>query len=201
MYYVELDRAGFYFNTSNYDEFKRFDNVVECDKLPIAEGSYDIHSYRFVNGIWVFDASRQAKINKLQIERAKDEKIEELTNESKRIITKGIDVELSDGKHHFSLEDKDIIGIDMMYKDALDNFELLVWHADGEESKNYSKEDAIKIGIAAKKFRTYHETLLNHLIENIKIINDIPDLKRFTYTPECLGYVYYNNFMKITSTL
>ena len=201
MNYVELDRAGFYFNTTSYEEFNTLDNVVECDKLPIAEGTYDIHSYRFVNGIWVFDASRQAKINKLQIECAKDTKIEELTSESKRIISKGIDVELSDGKHHFSVEDKDIIGIEMMYKDALSNFELLVWHADGEESKNYSKEDAIKIGIAAKKFRQYHEILLNHLVENIKVVNDISDLKRFSYTPECLGYKYYDNFLKVTSTL
>lgn len=201
MYYVELDRAGFYFNTTSYEEFNIMDNVVECDKLPNVEGSYDIHSYRFVNGIWIFDAFRQAKINSLQIERAKEEKIEELTKESKRIISKGIDVELSDGKHHFSLEDKDIIGIEMMYKDALSNFELLVWHADGEESKNYSKEDAIKIGITAKKFRQYHETLLNHLVENIKVVNDIPDLKRFRYAPDCLGYKYYDNFLKITSTL
>ena len=141
MYYIELDRAGFYFGISNYDEFIRSDDIVECNTLPNVEGTYDIHSYRFVNGLWVFDSGRQAKINKLQIERAKDEKIEELTQESKRTISKGIDVELSDGKHHFSLEDKDIIGIEMMYKDALDNFELLVWHADGEECKNYSKED------------------------------------------------------------
>lgn len=201
MYYIELDRAGFYFGISNFDEFIRSDDIVECNTLPNVEGTYDIHSYRFVNGLWVFDAGRQAKINKLQIERARDEKIEELTQESKRTISKGINVELSDGKHHFSLEDKDIIGIEMMYKDALDNFELLVWHADGEECKNYSKEDAIKIGIAAKKFRTYHETLLNHLIENIKIVNDIPDLKRFKYTPDCLGYIYHDNFLKITSSL
>ena len=201
MYYIELDRAGFYFGISNFDEFIRSDDIVECNTLPNVEGTYDIHSYRFVNGLWVFDAGRQAKINKLQIERARDEKIEELTQESKRTISKGIDVELSDGKHHFSLEDKDIIGIEMMYKDALDNFELLVWHADGEECKNYNKEDAIKIGIAAKKFRTYHEALLNHLIENIKIVNDIPDLKRFKYTPDCLGYIYYDNFLKITYSL
>ena len=123
MYYIELDRAGFYFGISNYDEFIRSDDIVECNTLPNVEGTYDIHSYRFVNGLWVFDSGRQAKINKLQIERAKDEKIEELTQESKRTISKGIDVELSDGKHHFSLEDKDIIGIEMMYKDALDNFE------------------------------------------------------------------------------
>ena len=202
MYYVELDRGGFYFKESNYDEFNRFDSVVECEKLPRVEGLNDIHAYRYVGDVWILDANRQLKIEKLKVEFEKDRIIETFNEGYEKELSKGIDVMLSDGNtYHFSLEEKDMMAIDRLYKDALDDFDILIWHTDGGETVQYSKADVIKIAVAAKKAKQYNDILLNYLKENLKEINDINMLPRFSYKPESLSYNYYAEFKKLTDNL
>lgn len=90
-------------------------------------------------------------------------KLEEVSGVCEMTIYAGIDVEISDGVHHFSLTDKDqtnLFGCQLKIAAGLPKIE---YHSDGNPCKYYTVEDMSKIVNQALFFVGYCTTYCNAL--------------------------------------
>lgn len=124
-------------------------------------------------------------------------KIKAMSNECKKNIYQGIDVEVSDGEgnenvvKHFSLTEHDqmnIANLTIHVKRALSGEDTFIdpalgvpYHADGELRRFYSLEDFLNISEQATKHINYNTTYHNHLKQYIKSCTDKDEVANITY--------------------
>lgn len=117
------------------------------------------------------------------LEDLKASKIEEMKSTEQKILSDGVDVDISTGREHFPLGDKDmlyLLGLQSMVASGQEN---IPWH-NGDESepcKFYSNSDMAKIQETAMSFVVYHETRLRDLIRFINSLTDKESVKTITY--------------------
>ena len=117
------------------------------------------------------------------LEDLKASKIEEMKSTEQKILSNGIDVDISTGTEHFPLGDKDmlyLLGLQSMVASGQEN---IPWH-NGDESepcKFYSNSDMAKIQETAMSFVVYHETRLRDLTRFINSLTDKDSVKSITY--------------------
>lgn len=80
-----------------------------------------------------------------------------------KTIYAGIDVELSAGKQHFSLETHDQTNIDSMFTAVTLGAKAYPYHADGNKCVIYSAGDIVTLYAAYKNFITRQTTYCNFL--------------------------------------
>lgn len=117
---------------------------------------------------------------------ARNNKIEEMSATSERVIHAGTDITLSDGKtYHFSFSDQDQFQIGFLAT-AAKNAQMLEsmnlptnetgkdypWHADGGDCIFYSRQDMITIGTAMQAYITYHNSYFHALRNYIQSMNN-----------------------------
>ncbi len=83
-------------------------------------------------------------------------------------IYAGIDVELSGGTEHFSLETHDQANIESMFTAVTLGAKEQQYHCDGGEVKTYSAADVVVLYAAYKNYVTKHTTYCNLLKKWIK---------------------------------
>lgn len=103
------------------------------------------------------------------------------------LIYAGIDVDLSGGKQHFSLQPHDQTNIDSMFTAVTLGATQYPYHADGGQCVMFSAEDIITLYVAYKGFVTQQTTYCNFLriwckretdndvIANIMYGSELPD--------------------------
>lgn len=96
-------------------------------------------------------------------------------------IYAGIDVELSGGMEHFSLEMHDQANIESMFTAVTLGAKEQQYHCDGGEVKTYSAADIVVLYAAYKSFVTKHTTYCNLLKVWIKREEDKAVLGGITY--------------------
>lgn len=117
------------------------------------------------------------------LEDLKASKIEEMKSTEQKILSDGVDVDISTGREHFPLGDKDmlyLLGLQSMVASGQEN---IPWH-NGDESepcKFYSNSDMVKIQETAMSFVVYHETRLRDLTRFINSLTDKESVKSITY--------------------
>lgn len=79
------------------------------------------------------------------------------------LIYAGVDVELSTGKRHFSLDTHDQTNIDAMFTAVNLGATEYPYHADGDKCILFTKEDIIRLYAACKSYVTYQTTYCNFL--------------------------------------
>lgn len=79
------------------------------------------------------------------------------------LIYAGIDVELSAGAEHFSLDTHDQTNIDAMFTAVTLGATEYPYHADGNKCILFTKEDIVKLYAACKSYVTYQTTYCNFL--------------------------------------
>lgn len=79
------------------------------------------------------------------------------------LIYKGIDVELSGGTEHFSLEPNDQTNIDSMFAAMTLGATEYPYHSDGNQCVMYSAADILTLYVAYKSFVTQQTTYCNFL--------------------------------------
>ncbi len=105
---------------------------------------------------------------------ARQAKIAEMSSECEKIITNGLDVELSDGEtYHFSLTTQDQLNLVTLSGMISAGETNIPYHADGELCRLYSVEDATRIIEAATAFKTYNVTYFNSLKSYIAALTDV----------------------------
>lgn len=117
------------------------------------------------------------------LEELKALKIAEMKVAEQQVLSNGIDVDISTGREHFPLGDKDmlyLLGLQSMVASGQEN---IPWH-NGDESepcKFYSNSDMAKIQETAMGFVVYNETRLRDLIRFINSLTDKESVKSITY--------------------
>ena len=79
------------------------------------------------------------------------------------LIYAGIDVELSNGRQHFSLETHDQANIDSMFTAVTLGASQYPYHADGGRCVMYPAKDIVSLYVAYKGFITQQTTYCNFL--------------------------------------
>lgn len=121
-------------------------------------------------------------IDTATIEYAKELKISDMSRQCNRIITSGVDVELSDNKvYHFSLTTQDQLNFISLSSMIANGETQIPYHADGELCKFYSVSDISKVIEAATVFKTYHVTYFNALRNYIQSLETIEDVANIAY--------------------
>lgn len=116
------------------------------------------------------------------IDYIKDMKIHEMSIICNKTITDGFNISLSDGNnYHFSLTLEDQMNL-LNISNLMDKSdEKIIYHADGERCRYFSKEDMSAIIEKAHIFKTYHTTYFNGLKAYIYSLNDYETINNITY--------------------
>ena len=93
----------------------------------------------------------------------KQNKIYEMSKECEDTIYDGIDVELTTGKKHFSLQINDQTNINGIFSAVTIGVTKYPYHADGEPCTMFSAEDIVSLYVAYKKYVTLQTTYNNAL--------------------------------------
>ena len=92
------------------------------------------------------------------------EKKVQMANETcQSLIYAGIDVQLTTGQEHFSLEPNDQTNIDSMFTAVTLGATEYPYHSDGAQCKMYSAADIVTLYVAYKTFVTKQTTYCNFL--------------------------------------
>lgn len=116
------------------------------------------------------------------IDWVKDMKVRDMNIICNKTITDGFNISLSDGnKYHFSLTLEDQMNLLNIGNLMNKSNEKIIYHADGERCRYFSKEDMLAIIEKAHIFKTYHTTYFNGLKAYIYSLNDYEAINNVTY--------------------
>ena len=125
-------------------------------------------------------------------------KITEMTNICKKTIIDGFNTSLSDGNfYHFSLTIEDQINLLNISNNIDNSDDKIIYHADGERCKYFSKDDMKLIITKANNFKMYHTTYFNCLKSYINSLSDINTISNITYgiqLPEKFTHVFLTTY-------
>lgn len=113
-----------------------------------------------------------------------EKKINMANNACQQMIYAGIDVELSGGEEHFSLELHDQANIESMFTAVTLGAKEQQYHSDGGQMMVYSAADVVVLYAAYKTHVTKHTTYCNFLKAWIKREEDKAVLGTITYGSE-----------------
>ncbi len=120
-----------------------------------------------------------------ELTRTRQEIIKQMRDKCNEVITKGFDIELSDGeKHHFSLEIIDQINIKNLLLKSQSGETELSYHADDEICRFFTAEEILLINNKMEETIEYHTTYFNSLKNYINSLSVQDDLQRITYGVE-----------------
>lgn len=117
----------------------------------------------------------------LTIEEIRENKLKLMSDSCGELIRKGIDVSLSDGKKHFSLETTDQTNINGVFNAITLGATAYPYHADGEPCKMFSAADIVALYVEYKSFVTEQTTYCNALHQWIKRETDKAILSKIEY--------------------
>lgn len=117
----------------------------------------------------------------LTIEEIRENKLKLMSDSCGELIRKGIDVSLSDGKKHFSLETTDQTNINGVFNAVTLGATSYPYHADGEPCKMFSAADIVALYVEYKSFVTEQTTYCNALRQWIKRETDKAILSKIEY--------------------
>ena len=112
-----------------------------------------------------------------------DTKLKELRYNCQKAIESGIDLELSDGNvHHFSLTAQDQLNLlNAMLQASGRSIKGIIYHADGEEYKEYSKADIKLISEKAEEYKLMHLNYHKRIKEYVLTLKTKEELKNVYY--------------------
>lgn len=112
----------------------------------------------------------------------KERYISKLSEECKRTICEGVDIELSDGQiHHFTLEIEDQINLLTLSSLISAGETKIPYHASNELCTYHNVEDVRTIISAATEHRIYHTTYFNSLKNWIMSLDGISEVSAIKY--------------------
>ncbi len=92
-----------------------------------------------------------------------EKKTKEISDTCQELIYSGIDVKLSKGVEHFSLQTHDQTNIDSMFTAVTLGATEYPYHADGNQCVMYSAADIVTIYVSYKSYVTQQTTYCNFL--------------------------------------
>ena len=116
------------------------------------------------------------------VAKAKKEKINNLSNQCKNIITAGFSVILSDGESHsFKLTVEDQLNLMMIENRLNAGDSVFIYHATNQPCKIFTRDDMYKIVFAFRLHVMYHTTYFNAAKQYITSLTRLEDINIFKY--------------------
>lgn len=140
----------------------------------------NLTDYLYNNGEYIYSPI----VSKEELEQIKTKKLSEMSAACQQIIYNGIDLDLSDGTHHFSLTENDQTNIDGIFNAIILGASEYPYHADGEPCIMFSADDITKLYVSVKTFITKETTYNNMLRQWIKREADVTTLDAIEYGSE-----------------
>lgn len=144
--------------------------------ISIENGSYTVYEYGEVP-----EPTPEPEPVEPTIEEIRAEKLSMASDTCGQLIRDGIDVTLSDGEKHFSLETADQNNIDGIFNAVVLGATAYPYHADGDPCEMFSASDIVTLYVAYKSFVTQQTTYCNALRQWIKREEDKDILSAIEY--------------------
>ena len=119
-------------------------------------------------------------IEEVSVEFMKSSKIAEMSSTCRATIEAGFDLDIRGETRHFSLTMQDQLNL-MNLSIMAQTQELIPYHADGEETAFYAKEEINMIVQAATELKVYNTTYYNALKTYINSLETIEEISAITY--------------------
>ena len=184
MYALKINSQGRIIDISGYYEGCEKNYPILVDHLP--NGS-------FVNFCWRNGDYVEVPVGSLDYK--KESVLEKMSMACQAAIESGVDVEVSTGTEHFSLDSTDQMNLTNMNILVAAGVSGYPYHADGKVCRVYNAEEITKIATAATQWVTANTTLNNSLVSWINRIETEEELNTVEYSvealPEDLKKAYY----------
>lgn len=184
MYALKINSQGRIIDISGYYEGCEKNYPILVDHLP--NGS-------FVNFCWRNGDYVEVPVGSLDYK--KESVLEKMSMACQAAIESGVDVEVSTGTEHFSLDSTDQMNLTNMNILVAAGVSGYPYHADGKVCRVYNAEEITKIATAATQWVTANTTLNNSLVAWINRIETEEELNTVEYSvealPEDLKKAYY----------
>ena len=161
----------------------------------------NIFSYKYINGEFVFkDSTTDTKFQ--NVVKAKLQFLSQTCNE---LIQKGIDY---NGSHYSLNAEDDQINLIQLGFDAKVSIMTgqpldypLMYHADGEDCREYTAEEILGLSSLAKKYKTYHTTFYNTIRSQINSMTNLNDIIAINYDISFLDSEHLAKLVEIVGDL
>lgn len=184
MYGLKINSQGRIIDITGYYEGCEKNYPILVDHLP--NGS-------FVNFCWRNGDYVEVPVGSLDYK--KESVLEKMSMACQAAIESGVDVEVSTGTEHFSLDSTDQMNLTNMNILVAAGVAGYPYHADGKVCRVYNAEEITKIATAATQWVTANTTLNNSLVSWINRIETEEELNTVEYSvealPEDLKKAYY----------
>lgn len=151
------------------------DDGIDVDDIP-NEVLNNFDKYKYVNNIFVLRDDLFEK----ELEKAKENKINQMSEDCSNAIYNGMDIKLSNGTEHFTLTDNDRLNI-LTLSTKLGFGALRVLWCRDSGAKYYSALEAAAIISSLTGFEEYHMNYLRELKAYINSLTDIDEINTIEY--------------------
>lgn len=164
------------FSENNYNK-----QIVKIEKITVDE---------FNRLKSLLNSEQNVNMTDVALEKAKQSKVQSLSNICKNRIISGFSVKLSDGiVYKFKLTVEDQLNLMILENQLSTGAKSFIYHATDMPCKVYNKEDMTKIINAFKVHTLYHTTYFNVAKQYIKSLTDIEKIQLFAYGQDISWYV------------
>ena len=161
----------------------------------------NIFSYKYINGEFVF----KDDTTNIKLQNVINAKLQFLSKTCNEQIEKGIDY---NGSHYSLNSSDDQINLIQLGFDAKVSIitgqpleEPLMYHADGEECREYTAEEILGLSSLAKKYKTYHTTFFNTIKSQINTMTNVDDIIAINYDTSFLDKTHLDKLTGIVGDL
>lgn len=131
------------------------------------------------------------------LESARTAKESEISAACNAAIVAGMDVDTTQGKEHFSLQETDQINLTAAYNAVMSGATQYPYHADGKLCRMFTADEIESISAASIQHKMYHTTLCNHLLTWARRAETAEELAGITYSADNLPADLAQNMTKI----
>lgn len=150
----------------------------ECDEVQIrVPGSVTAAEVQNAFDTWW----SRAAADSTGLAKARSEKLAELSGACNAVILNGVDVEMEDGLHHFSMGIEDQLNLMSLQAMIMAGQTEVAYHADGEECRFFTAEEFQLIATAATNWKLYHESYYNSMRSYINAEEDAERISAIVY--------------------
>ena len=167
--------------------------VTDENGTPVLEE----YSEEVITKKWEYDETKNKEIEKQSLLALKNKVNLRLNEECTKAISKGIDLETSQGTEHFSLTDVDQLNIKAIYDIVKSGAKSALYHADGKLCRVFTDEEIIKLMEASMKYVTYNTTLCNHLHVQVSNAKTKENIVNVEFSVNSLKDTYKESFNTI----
>ena len=142
----------------------------------------EITSTEFERLSSLLGSEQQVAADELVLVKARQNKLEQLSNQCKALITAGFSIKLLNGKtYSFKLTAEDQLNLMSIEGQLNAGAETVVYHATNQPCRIFSRNDMLKVIKAFRRYVTYHTTYFNAAKQYINSLTDIEKINKFSY--------------------